>query len=50
VQPIHDFDALELIKAVERPDPRLEHFDPAEWPLSRPCRGVTVAVRPELNS
>ena len=36
MEPVDDLDALELSKAVERGDPRLEHFDPAEWPVSPP--------------
>jgi hypothetical protein len=33
MEPIEDFDALELRKAVERRDPRLEDFNAAERPI-----------------
>jgi hypothetical protein len=33
MEPVEDFDALELSKTVERRDPRLEDFDAAEWPV-----------------
>ena len=34
MEPVEDFEAFELSKAVERRDPRLEDFDAAERPIS----------------
>ena len=46
MEPVEDFDALELSKAVERRDPRFEDLDAAEWPVSRTLPGRLHARGP----
>ena len=42
MEPIQDLDGLELREAVERLNPRLEHFEQHTGPSVRPCLGVSM--------